>query len=40
MDEVIDPEAKARDRARARQIGLASVAIGVAAGVLATVLPI
>jgi hypothetical protein len=40
MIEVVDPEAKARDRARARQIGLASVAIGVAVGVIAAVLPI
>ena len=40
MIEVVDPEAKARDRARARQIGFASVAIGVAVGVIAAVLPI
>jgi hypothetical protein len=38
--EVVDPEAKARDRARSRQIGFASIAIGVAVGVLAAVLPI
>ncbi len=40
MIEVADPEAKARDRARSRQIGFASIAIGVAVGVLAAVLPI
>lgn len=36
--DVIDAEARALDRSRARQIGLASVAIGVAAGVFATLL--
>jgi hypothetical protein len=40
MIEVVDPEARARDRARARQIGFASVAIGVAVGVIAALLPI
>ena len=37
--EVIDAEAHARDRSRSRQIGLASLAIGVAVGVVATLLP-
>jgi hypothetical protein len=32
--------ARARDRARSRQIGLASLAIGVAVGVLAMILPV
>ena len=31
---------RARDRARARQIGAASIAIGLAAGVIAAALPI
>jgi hypothetical protein len=38
--EVADPAARARDRARSMQIGLASVAIGVAVGVLAVLLPL
>ena len=37
--EVIDAEAHARDRSRSRQIGLASLAIGVAVGIVATLLP-
>jgi hypothetical protein len=37
---VVDDEARARDRARARQIGVASFAIGLAAGVVAVLLPI
>ena len=37
--QVADAEARRRDRARATQIGLASVAIGVAAGLLAVGLP-
>src|SRR6478609_8210485 len=36
--EVIDAEAHARDRSRSRQIGLASLVIGVAAGIVATLL--
>ena len=40
MVEVVDQEAKARDRARARQIGLAGAAIGIAVGVVAALLPI
>ncbi len=38
--EVLDPEARAIDRARSMQIGLASAAIGVAAGVCAVLLPV
>ena len=37
--EVIDAEAHARDRSRSRQIGLASLAIGVAVGIVAALLP-
>ena len=37
---VADPIAKARDRARSMQIGVASVLIGVAVAVLAAALPI
>lgn len=37
--EVVDPAARARDRRRSMQVGLASVAIGVAVGVLAVLLP-
>ena len=40
MHEVLDEEAKAQDRRRARQIGLASLAIGVVVGAIAVVLPI
>ena len=40
MHEVLDDDAKAQDRRRARQIGLASLAIGVAVGAIAVVLPI
>ena len=39
-ERVADDEDRARDRARARQIGVASIAIGLAVGVIATVLPI
>jgi hypothetical protein len=38
--QVVDDEAHARDRARAVQIGLASLAIGIAAGVVAVLLPL
>jgi hypothetical protein len=38
-EEVDDPDARARDRARSRQIGLASLAIGIAVGIAATLLP-
>ena len=37
---VEDAEARARDRARAIQIGLASLAIGVTVGVVAVLLPL
>lgn len=38
--EVIDADAHARDRSTSRQIGLASLAIGVAVGIVATLLPL
>jgi hypothetical protein len=38
-EQVVDDEARARDRARATQIGVASLAIGVVVGVAAVVLP-
>jgi hypothetical protein len=38
--EVVDPAARARDRRRSMQIGLASAAIGLAVGVLAVLLPL
>jgi len=38
--DVEDAEARRRDRARATKIGLASAAVGVAAGVVAVVLPL
>jgi hypothetical protein len=38
-EEVDDQDDRARDRARSRQIGLASLAIGVAVGIIATLLP-
>lgn len=38
--QVEDAEARRRDRARATQIGLASVAIGVAVGLVAVLLPL
>jgi len=37
---VADGDARARDRSRATQIGLASLGIGVAAGLVAVVLPL
>jgi hypothetical protein len=37
---VTDPEARARDRRRSRQIGLGSFAIGAAVGLLAWALPV
>jgi hypothetical protein len=39
-ERVADEADRARDRARARQIGAASIAIGLAAGVIAAALPI
>jgi hypothetical protein len=38
-EQVADADARARDRARATRIGLASLAIGVAVGVVATLVP-
>ncbi len=38
--EVVDPAARARDRRRSMQIGLASAAIGLAVAVLAVLLPL
>jgi hypothetical protein len=40
VQSVDDPEARARDRARANQIGLASVLIGVAIGAVAVFVPL
>ena len=37
--QVVDEDARARDRARANRIGLASLATGVAVGVVAAVIP-
>jgi hypothetical protein len=37
--QVVDEDARARDRARANRIALASLAIGVAVGVVAAVIP-
>lgn len=37
---VADPEARARDRRRARQIGLASLVVGVVVGVVAAIAPL
>jgi hypothetical protein len=39
-EQVVDPEALRRDTARARQIGLASLAIGIVVGVVAAALPL
>jgi|SRR5664280_1664059 len=39
-ERVTDPHARARDRFKSMQIGLASLAIGVAVGVAAALLPI
>ena len=40
MHEVLDAEDKARDRARARQIGFAALVIGVVVAVVAILLPL
>jgi hypothetical protein len=40
LEAVADAEARARDRRRSAQIGLASAAIGVAVGIVAALLPI
>ncbi len=37
--QVVDQDARARDRARANRIGLASLAVGIAVGVVAALLP-
>jgi hypothetical protein len=39
VQRIDDPASRAQDRARARQIGLASLAIGVLVGLAATLLP-
>lgn len=39
-EQALDPADRARDRARARQIGMASLAIGVAVGIVAALLPL
>lgn len=39
-EQVSDPAARTRDRARARQIGVASLAIGITVGVVAALLPL
>jgi hypothetical protein len=40
VEKVIDPDARARDRFRSIQIGLASLAIGLAVGIGAFLLPV
>jgi len=40
IEEVADGDARRRDRAKANQIGLASLLIGVAVGVVAAVVPV
>jgi hypothetical protein len=40
LDGVADPEARARDVARSRQIGFASLVIGLAVGIVAVLLPV
>jgi hypothetical protein len=40
VEQVADPAARARDRRRSMEIGLASLAIGLAAGILAALAPI
>ncbi len=40
VDRVEDADARARDRERARQIALASLAVGIAAGIVAVLLPV
>lgn len=39
-EEVVDPEARARDRSRAAQLALASLAIGIVVAVVAVLLPV
>ena len=38
-EQVVDEDARARDRARAKRIGLASLAVGVVVGIVAAVIP-
>lgn len=40
VQDIADPDARRRDRARSGQIALASLAIGVLVGVGATILPV
>ena len=40
IEPVVDSEARRRDRVRAMQIGLASLAVGAAAGIVAALLPV
>jgi hypothetical protein len=40
VQEVVDPAARARDRARSMQIGVGSIAIGAAVAIVAALLPI
>ena len=40
VEKVMDPQARARDRFRSMQIGLASLAIGLAVGIGAFLLPV
>ncbi len=40
VEHVVDPAARSRDRLRSLEIGLASLAIGLAVGVVAALLPI
>jgi hypothetical protein len=40
LQQTVDADSRARDRARANQIGLAGLAIGVAVGVVAALLPL
>ena len=40
LREVVDDEARARDRRKAREIGLAALGIGLVAGIVAVLLPL
>jgi hypothetical protein len=39
-EQVVDPDARSRDRKRANQLGLASLAIGIGVGIVAALLPL
>jgi hypothetical protein len=39
-EQVADPESLRRDRARSRQLGIASLAVGIVVGILAVALPL